>query len=638
VNNEQGYLLAGLDAGVVAKKSPRDVIINAWTALTYKLGFEKENGRTVGWLTKEDVQRLDAYVMLAGYDRNASRYWLEDQHAQSNRREYGDAHLLIETTLGALLGDDQTIAVVDADNYDPNMAADADADKKTANGKLKPSWDAQEMLREWADREGLKANLQLSERNGVALGDGVYVLRWSEAKKRPRLQVPHPGTYFPELATDGNTSEDYPTVVHFAWEAERNGKPVLWRQTYRLGAIRPQTETAVIGEKLRRQVRFDPETGLSMRDGDQFDERLGLYTRSFPWNNTDDGPSTITCYYSEGWWSIDNHGVAQADVYTLDPNKANWTVRHDGEVMEEFDLNIDFIPVIHVPNTVAGPDHFGQSSLNPVLQLVDDVQSSDTDNQASSATTGRPMVAVSGVNQPAKQKDDPLGPPTGTLEPGVVLFLGPDGKITTLDTSPMLAAGQNYTDGLLKRLSTNARLPGALLGTISPADVPSGFALSLSFGPLKTMIEAMRLTRSEKHPLLMKFVQRMFQNDKQLPAGDTFEATIDLGSYMPSDQDLEIERILGLYAAKLISLETAIKMLQTAGVPIEDVQEEIDRIERRSFEEALSLAEATGVAADARTFLHLEPVTPPPTPTPTPVPVPVPPGGNQPPVVTLPTA
>ncbi|MBT2505922.1 hypothetical protein J7I98_08440 [Streptomyces sp. ISL-98] len=47
------------------------------------------------------------------------------------------------------------------------------------------------------------------------------------------------------------------------------------------------------------------------------------------------------------------------------------------------------------------------------------------------------------------------------------------------------------------------------------------------------------------------------------------------------------------------------RMLQDAGYPIEDAQQEIERIEARAFEAAARLADATGDNAAVRAYLGL---------------------------------
>ena len=82
------------------------------------------------------------------------------------------------------------------------------------------------------------------------------------------------------------------------------------------------------------------------------------------------------------------------------------------------------------------------------------------------------------------------------------------------------------------------------------------------------------------------------------------------GSYLPVDLDGVIDRVTKLLAAGAISLRTAVVMLAEAGLPIDDVDEEVERIEARAFELANQLADATGDTEAVREFLGLEPQDP----------------------------
>jgi hypothetical protein len=54
-------------------------------------------------------------------------------------------------------------------------------------------------------------------------------------------------------------------------------------------------------------------------------------------------------------------------------------------------------------------------------------------------------------------------------------------------------------------------------------------------------------------------------------------------------------------------------MLQEAGYPIEDIAEEIERIQKRAFDQAARLADATGDNAAVREYLGLPEADPVPT-------------------------
>ena len=88
---------------------------------------------------------------------------------------------------------------------------------------------------------------------------------------------------------------------------------------------------------------------------------------------------------------------APVDIDNLPEDKAQFATNGQGEILDHLDLYQDFIPVIHVPNTVPEPgEHWGESSLAKVLQVFDELSGSDTDSSRASATTGSPMIGISG--------------------------------------------------------------------------------------------------------------------------------------------------------------------------------------------------------------------------------------------------
>jgi hypothetical protein len=342
----------------------------------------------------------------------------------------------------------------------------------------------QEWLRDWAVDERLGLKMVEAERKATGLGDGVYTLGWSTAKGRPRLRVWDPGFYFPVL-DDGN-EDDYPERVHIAWEvadadAENQGIKKVRRITWWMGPIQPAGTVLATIDKDIEVLAISTLGDVLLEDG---------YTveRSLPWNEV---PVGWTCYMTDATWTLD---ATRFSINDFKQSEAQYAIDADGPIVAR-DLGIDFIPVVHVPNTVALLEHFGRSSISTVLQVLDDLASADTDLQAASATAGRPVLAL--------EKATLAGKPL-TYAPGMILETG-EGKLGVVDTSKALDAIIKYVEFLLKRLSTSSRVPEAILGRVDASSVPSGVALALSFGPLETMVKEMRLVRTEKYPLLLKF-------------------------------------------------------------------------------------------------------------------------------------
>lgn len=581
----------------------RDVVIDAWSWLNYKPLFSDPalgmpNRRAfpeahASWVPAADERRLAAYKLLAAYDNNQAGELAElrDGPSARERREFGDPSMFIETLVAHVMGREQHITVPGAEQTDTGNGTEAAAAERV-----------QDMLREWAEDELLPMRMLQCERKAVGLGDGVYLLFWDPDKQRPRLRTYDPGFYFPVIGEDGDAA-DFPDRVHLAWtipeDPKRGLKERLRRITYELDWIRPATASGVdrAGRPVRAPLMSDPTDDnppvplIGM--GDVVDGQGGI-SRQYPWN---DRPTYRTCYLTDAIWELGDL-KGNIDVDSLPMDKAQYATNGSGEVLDHLDLYLDFIPVLHTPNTVPpAEEHWGQSSLAKALQAFDELASTDTDSSRASATTGLPMVGISGANIDPKQQY--------SVGPGVMFKLGQDGKMTTIDTSPALRELREHGHDLADRAANVVRLPAVSLGTMDPSKVPSGYALELSLGPLDSLISGMRLARDHSDRLLPKFVQRLFIAGQHPDwVGITpLPARITRGPYTPTDKGAVLEQVATAYKAKVLSLETAVRMLTEAGWPIEDAAKEIEQIQARSFEEARLLADALNNVDEVAAFL-----------------------------------
>ncbi|MBC9717853.1 hypothetical protein H9Y04_35510 [Streptomyces sp. TRM66268-LWL] len=511
----------------------QQLIIDTWGALAYKPAFqEAADGRTgrlpghagAAWVPETDRRRLAAYTVLAAYDTNQAAALLGEDGA--DRREYGDPALIVNQTLSHLLGETQKITLPGTAEQDSDLGSERET-----------------LLKEWADSEHLWMRMQHAERTAVLLGDTVYLVAWSRLKNRPVLQTIDPGFYFPVLTDAGLGADDYPERVHLAWEVPAGPaagqRSTLRRVTYELGPI-----------------------------SDNGDPR----SRRYPWSTE---PSDRTCYLTDAEWDLEHVNRAEG-IDALSLKHARFRTNADGDLLNRLDLQLDFIPIVHVPNTITGPEHFGQSSLMTAAQLLDDLGAADTDSQRAAATTGSPIIGLSGARLPTDRK---TGQPLPVqVQPGMVWPLGDSGQLSTVDTSAQLAEMRSYVEVLRDRLSVVSRLPGSVLGTVDPSQVPSGYAMRLSFGPLNAMVRSMRLARAAKYPLLLKMVMRLYQAGGVLPASSNPRADVAFGSYLPSDQAGTLDLVTRGVQAGVLSLETGLRMLAEGGFPIEDAAQELQLI------------------------------------------------------------
>jgi len=581
----------------------KTVIIDRWSPFNYKPLYSDSLGMPnrrafpeahATWVPAYDERRLAAYKLLTAYDNNqvAELSAIIDGDDARDRREFGDPAMFVDTITSHVLGEEQTITVPGAEQ--------AGGDQTTPEAETAER--VQTLLREWADEELLPMRLLQTERKAVSLGDGVYLLHWDADKQRVRVRTYDPGFYFPVLTEDDDGS-DFPDRVHLAWDLPED-KPRhlparLRRITYHLDWIRPQTANGIdrTGRPVRAPVMSEPTDEQAPQPvlgrGDTLSEH-GSITRLYPWSEQ---PSYKTVYLTDATWELGDL-KGPVDIDNLPMDKAHFATNAQGEVLDRLDLYLDFVPVIHVPNTVPEPgEHWGQSSLAKVLQVFDELSGSDTDSSRASATTGSPMIGISGKAVSTQAKYD--------AGPGIVWTLGEGGSIGTVDTSRNLAELRNQVKDLKERASTTARIPPVALGTGDPAQFESGYQLELALGPLDSLISAMRLARDHADRLLPKFVQRLFQAGQHpdwvgLPV---LPAKLTRGAYTPTDKAAVLEEVATARQAKLISLETAIRRLQEIGWPIEDAEEEIRRIDARSFDDARNLADALGNVDEVAAFL-----------------------------------
>lgn len=524
----------------------QSLIVDQYSAYNYKPMFrDRLVGTAPTWVGDDNRRRIEAYILLASYLENTAREYLQNDLEKDARREYGDPSLIVQTLTDAVLGDDTRISVDGARRRD---MSDLDDDAQRVESQVDPFADRlQDFFDEWIDSENLLMTVMEAEEDAIGLGDGVFEIAWDGKRNRVTVVSYDPGFYFPVL-DPAEAVEQFPSKIHLAWEYEK-WDPI--RQTK---------------HRFVRRITYE----LEEVEGGSF---------SYPWNAE---TTNVRCLKSDGTWEI--RDVGSKTWLDLDESRARWATNADGDEVHNLDLNIDFIPIVHLPNTISRKEHFGRSALQKVLQIIDDIQSTDTDLLKTSRTTGSPPL---GSKSPVDKTED--GTVT-TYGPGQIIV----GEVTVIDTSRNLDALLKYIDELLKRLSTNVRMPESVLGKLRPSEVPSGIALALSFGPLRSLVRRMRLARVEKYPILLKFVHRfMMLQDSELVTTEAPRIDLAFGQFLPSDRAAIIEDITNLHREQLLSRNTAIQqIIRETNIDIKDAQEEVAAIEVEDFEGARILGDA----------------------------------------------
>lgn len=607
----------------MASTSGSAPILDLYAPLRHKAVMQSTGLGRIGlapsWVPEDAGVRLTAYKVLKAMEQNSARGFLPEGTSQATAdamREYGDAALIAYATRAGVIGSEPEIVVdgADVDLPDaPDFPPPPEQPTAPAEGETDPSypfrlrayqgqvdrweeaaetavtdWEQawadlpglqarQDWLRDWATSEGFWSKLHECEGDAVTLGDGVLTLSWSERKQRPILRVYDPGFYFPVLDEQG-ADEGFPRKVHLAWELER---------------VDPQ------GRKRKVLRRLTWELGETP-DGE---------ARRYPWHGEDDEPSTETCYFSDGEWELSaTSGVT--GLADLGDTGVTWLTNEDGVEANRLDLGVDFIPVVHVPNTPASREHFGASVLLGLAQLLDDVHLADSDLRKSSSLAAGPAVAFIGL--------DPSGDPI-FIKPGVGFRIPKDGDMKVLDMTAGLPELRQNSAALRDLLSVNGRVPGVALGRIDPGQAPSGIALAILLSPFAQLIGELRLTRDRKYELLNTMNQRLAQVGGVLEPGPNPTARVAFGAFMVSDRSAAVADVARLLEAGAISTQTAVNALVVAGLSIPDAKHEVDRIRLDRPEAARVIADATGSEELAAEHLGLdlpepvqaEPVAPP---------------------------
>lgn len=529
-------------------------LFDAYLPFAYKEVIDDRDTRGLSWLvpvwTGEHRRRMQAYTMLQGYRDNAARLFTqlvtaEEWSAMQKRREYGDAALLIETARSSVIGEDHKFVVAGADQ---NQAAAARQDE----------------IDQWVEDDNFATTLVETERNAVTFGDGVYTVEWDAKRKRAKVKPWEPDCYFPVLH-DVEQGE-YPTRVHLAWELTD------------LDAERKHGTKDIIVHRITYELVDVTEVGLKPY-------RLPYETEL----------ATKVCVMSEMEFKL---GEARSPDDLKDPIWVRTT--EDGQLYDRLPLMVDFIPVVHIANTVSKIDHFGRSMLAYVLQLLDDIHSTDSDLQASSDLTGNPILTTSGL-MPIRNEDGTEG--QLRVGPGAHIPLQENGKAGFLSGRDALEWLAKHRDDLLERLAINSRIPAAAQGRIDPSKIAAGVILLISYGQLTRLVDESRLARKDPYRILPRMVQR-YHVINGVWEGEIYDVSMAWGSYLPNDLAGTIASVVQAYMAKAISLETALRMLMEAGAPIDDVEEEVKRIQERDFEGGTQLLDALGSEEETAKYLQ----------------------------------
>lgn len=589
-----------------------DITIDLFSGLDHKAGMGDNAAGDVdglpGYLSDEQKRRVQAYQILRAYMEGVQRYFLipdpDDPDKKDELRAFSDAAVVVERVAGGVLGTDPSFGIAGADadlpesprlpkrpgqpgpSDDPAVAAAEQAAYELAveryvamveiesqkwagqSERLPELQKRQEWLQEWALKDQIIAKLfELEQEATVLLGSGIVSLGWDPQRRRVTTEILEPDFYQPVL--DDQATSKYPTKVHLVWPFldESGAEPVemVRRITYQL-----------IDRASEEAAGFDLGT------------RPAFVGSDAEW--------THSVLYSNGVTELDNF-----ESTNVETSMRYEEITLDGVTYQPADkvpIGLDFIPVVHFPNMHSSMTHFGRPFIARHAQLLDEVAATDTDHSLSSRWTARPPFAISGLPPSQEERSISLSPNSG-------INLGADGGLEVLDLARNTEVLGERVEQLLNRYGVNSKVPGVSVGRVDPSKVPSGVSIQFSYTPFEQLIGQLRMARTPKLELLVRFVQKIaIQNgDESIEGTEIFDGVFNYGPFMPQDLTSLSSNLKTLRDAGLVSQATGIEMGRVGGLPVDDPGEELSAIRAEMGGVANDIADATGDSRHALAFL-----------------------------------
>ncbi len=386
-----------------------------------------------------------------------------------------------------------------------------------------PLFKQQEEMEAWASRNRFYSKLQKGEEWASVLGDVFYRLRTGRTNgaRDVKIDVMHPSMVFPQWDKDEEL-----TRLDLMWEEYR-------------------------------QI-----SGLT---------RIVLYRDTFELLNG-------KVYETAGWYLMSQ--IASLTDLALD----EYDVTADGTEINRLDLSVSRIPVYHLPNMYT-PSMFGESDLTYSCDLCKANNYTETDLAQAAKLLGIPMMVVAGLK--SKLRSGETGQQsTLTVKPGGVVTVDPNGgKAEFMDNTKLLTTLTEYSERLENKMFRNMRLGRLFSGNMENLrDIESAKAVKTLMATLYARVAQKRKIRTEFYPQLLLGVKEMLQGLKPTLQYPEDAITLELGNILPLDNvtDLEVVGTLWAQGKGPISANTAAKMLQKAGAPVVDLNQEAAEIQKRA--------------------------------------------------------
>lgn len=502
------------------------------------LNFKKEVStfnlpyRSESWVPDEHLRRLQAYEILSAYYWNYSRDYRFSAESGTDGdndliSEYGSPAWLCNRIKSKLMGDKVTASVKRPRSVKniKKLEKRLEAAEETEKVKLAEEIAAlksladylterEEYLQEWFDDNDILLDIDANEVKASYLGDMVYMAQWDSVESIPTIETYDPGFVFPAESITGSLDPEYQGEVSerivIAWEevGEVEGTFKIWRDIWEL--------------------------------------RAGKCFRHYGY------------YQYSGSTDLDIEGLLEKDL--ISGTSKGW-----------IDTELDFIPIVIIPNIAVEGQSFGISNLHFLISIFDSILNNDTDLKKNSEKLGGAIVSLSGKDITLAKDPTTKLPVAIEVEPNSVYTLGENGSMDLLDTSSMQKALLETGENLERILIRNSQITEVGAGLIDPQQL-SGIALKVLAQPLIELVGPMRLARKRYYSKLFWMIQKLYQlkgssEERAIFKEPLYDVVLSYGSVIAVDRKSQLEELILMLS--LFDKETVLEMAQEEGFDID---------------------------------------------------------------------
>lgn len=255
--------------------------------------------------------------------------------------------------------------------------------------------------------------------------------------------------------------------------------------------------------------------------------------------------------YELRWFKISGWDDRTQKLEEVSPPKGELAI-HDFVFPER----ITQLPVYHVKNGTTS-QQFGDSEIRGVERAIASISQATSDTELSLALEGLGLY----VTTSGPPVDDEGNETEWQLGPGFVAEIDPDADWQRVQGVTTVEPATTYVDFIERKIMAAKGVPEIALGAVDVQTAESGISLQLKMDPLLAKNSEKELEiLSVTDQMLYDLVTMWFPEYEDQSFGEAL-AVSTVGNPLPQNRKAVLDEIVQLVAAKIISLETARKLV-----------------------------------------------------------------------------